>query len=161
MSGPGGQTPNGATAGVLIFPPLLFTGTLAVGLLAHWLDPRPLLPSWPARIAGLLLLVGSAGLVLAAERAFKRAGTNVRPDQPSLALVSDGPFRFTRNPMYVATTGLYLAVALLLNALWPVVLAIPMLMVLHWGVVRREERYLESKFGDPYRRYRERVRRWI
>ena len=92
---------------------------------------------------------------------MKRAGTNVRPDQPSLAIVTDGPFRFSRNPMYLATTGLYLGTTLLVNTPWPLVLLPPMLLILHWGVVRREERYLEAKFGEPYRAYKSRVRRWV
>jgi len=100
-------------------------------------------------------------LARAAEAAMKRAGTNVRPDQPTLAIVTDGPFRYTRNPLYLASTGLYLAVTLLVNALWPVVLLPLILVVLHWGVIRREERYLETKFGEPYRAYRASVRRWL
>jgi len=88
-------------------------------------------------------------------------GTNVRPDQPSLAIVTDGPFRFSRNPMYLATTGLYLGLTLLVNTAWPLILLSPMLLVLHWGVIRREERYLEAKFGEPYRAYKSRVRRWV
>ena len=92
---------------------------------------------------------------------MKRAGTNVRPDQPSLAIVTDGPFRFSRNPMYLATTGLYLGITLLVNTPWPLILLSPMLLVLHWGVVRREERYLEAKFGEPYRAYKSRVGRWV
>jgi protein-S-isoprenylcysteine O-methyltransferase Ste14 len=92
---------------------------------------------------------------------MKRAGTNVRPDQPMLAIVTDGPFRFTRDPMYMATTGLYSAVTLLVNTLWPLVLLAPLLVLLDGGVVRREERYLEAKFGDPYRAYQARVRRWL
>ena len=92
---------------------------------------------------------------------MKRAGTNIRPDQPTLALVFDGPFRFTRNPLYMALTGLYLGITLLVNALWPLLFLIPVLGVLRWGVVAREERYLEAKFGEPYRTYKARVRRWI
>ena len=92
---------------------------------------------------------------------MKRAGTNIRPDQPTLAIVSDGPFRFTRNPLYLALTGLYAGIALLVNALWPLLLLAPVLAVLRWGVIAREERYLEAKFGEAYRAYRSRVRRWV
>lgn len=147
--------------GVVVFPPFLFAGTLALGLLLHWLWPVALLPPTVARVAGIALLVLSGWLVRSAEIAMKRAGTNVRPDQPTLALVTDGPFRWTRNPMYLATTGLYLAGTLLVNALWPAVLALPMLVLLDWGVVRREERYLAAKFGEAYRAYRGQVRRWL
>ena len=147
--------------GVLVFPPALFAGTLVLGLALHWLRPVSLLPPLPARLAGLVVLVLSWWLVHSAEAAMKRAGTNVRPDQPSLAIVTDGPFRFSRNPMYLATTGLYLGITLLVNTPWPLILLSPMLLVLHWGVVRREERYLEAKFGEPYRAYKSRVRRWV
>jgi protein-S-isoprenylcysteine O-methyltransferase Ste14 len=147
--------------GVVVFPPVLFAGTLVLGLVLHWIRPVPLLPSLVARLLGLVILVLSGALARAAERAMKRAGTNIRPDQPTLAIVTAGPFRFTRNPLYLAGTGLYLAIALLVNGLGLLVLVLPMLAVLHWGVVRREERYLETKFGDPYREYRARVRRWL
>jgi protein-S-isoprenylcysteine O-methyltransferase Ste14 len=121
----------------------------------------PLLPPLIARSLGLVILVLSGVLGRAAEQAMKRAGTNIRPDQPTLAIVTDGPFHFTRNPLYLAGTGIYVAIALLVNAFWPLLLLPPMLVMLHWGVVRREERYLETKFGDSYREYRARVRRWI
>jgi len=147
--------------GVVVFPPLLFGGALALGLLLHWIRPVHLLPPMPARVAGVVLLVASGILARSGEAAMKRAGTNIRPDQPSLALVSDGPFRFSRNPLYIAVTGLYLGITLLVNALWPLVLLVPALVVLQRGVIAREERYLEAKFGEPYRAYRSRVRRWI
>jgi len=92
---------------------------------------------------------------------MKRAGTNVRPDQPSLHLVTDGPFRYSRNPLYLATLGLYGGVTLLVDAVWPALLLVPLLAVLRWGVIAREERYLEAKFGDEYRAYKARVRRWL
>jgi protein-S-isoprenylcysteine O-methyltransferase Ste14 len=155
------QPSTSDSPGVAVFPPALFAGTLGLGLILHWVRPVPLLPSPVARVAGLVILVLSGWLVRSAEAAMKRAGTNVRPDQPTLVLVTDGPFRWTRNPMYLATTGLYLAVTLLVNALWPAVLALPMLVFLEWGVVRREERYLSAKFGNPYRDYLARVRRWV
>jgi protein-S-isoprenylcysteine O-methyltransferase Ste14 len=153
--------PGSDSPGVIVFPPLLFVGSLAVGLVLYWLKPVHLLSSLVARPIGFALLILSASLARAAEKAMKRAGTNIRPDQPALAIVTDGPFRFTRNPMYLASTGLYLAVTLLLNALWPLVLLPLTLAVLYWGVIRREEGYLEAKFGAPYRDYRARVRRWL
>lgn len=79
---------------------------------------------------------------------MRRAGTNIRPDQPTLALVLDGPFRFTRNPLYIAAIGLCVGVALFVDGLAPFVVLVPVLAVLHWGIVLREERYLEAKFGD-------------
>ena len=146
---------------VVVFPPLLFAGTLLLGLGFHWLRPLPVLPTWWARSLGAALLVLGGLLVRAAEGAMKRAGTDPRPSRPSRAMVTDGPFRCSRNPMYLGTTGLYLGVSLLLNTGWPLLLLAPMLGVLRWGIVRREERYLEARFGEPYRAYRRRVRRWL
>jgi len=147
--------------GVVVFPPALFGGALVLGLTLHWIRPVALLPPLTARLIGVVLLVLSGLLAHFAEAAMKRAGTNIRPDQPTLAIVTDGPFRFTRNPLYLAATGLYLAVTLLANSVWLLALLVPVLVVLDRGVVRREERYLEAKFGEPYRVYRTRVRRWL
>lgn len=146
---------------VVVFPPLLFVGTPGLGLVLHWIRPLTVGPPLIVRVLGLVILVLSGVLARAAEAAMKRAGTNIRPDQPTLVIVTSGPFRFTRNPLYLASMGLYVAVALLVNALWPLVLVPPMLAVLDWGVIRREERYLEAKFGPSYRDYRARVRRWV
>jgi protein-S-isoprenylcysteine O-methyltransferase Ste14 len=146
---------------VLVFPPLLFGVTLALGLLLHLIYPVNLLPVLLARVVGTLILIASVWLALSAEAAMKRAGTNVRPDRPTLALVTDGPFRFTRNPLYLAAIGIYVGIALLVDTLWPLVLLIPLLVVLAKGVIGREERYLEAKFGETYRNYKSRVQRWL
>lgn len=146
---------------VFVFPPLLFGVTFLVGLLMHWIYPLVSLNPFYARLLGTLLLIGGGWLGYSAEAAMRRAGTNVRPDRPTLNIVSDGPFRFTRNPLYLAAIALYAGVALLCVAVWPLVLLAPLLAILHWGVVRREERYLEARFGDAYLVYKARVRRWL
>jgi protein-S-isoprenylcysteine O-methyltransferase Ste14 len=81
--------------------------------------------------------------------------------QPTAALVTEGPFRYSRNPIYVALTLLYLGVALLINALWILLLVVPAVLVLRYGVIAREEAYLAWKFGDTYRQYTAQVRRWL
>jgi protein-S-isoprenylcysteine O-methyltransferase Ste14 len=146
---------------LVVLPPVLFAVTLVAGLLCHWLRPYAPLPISVARISAVALTCTGAILAIAAERVMKRAGTNVLPTQPALALVTSGPFRFTRNPLYVAATCIYLGIALWFDALAPLLLAIPMLVVLHRGVVLREEQYLAAKFGDAYRAYCTRVRRWL
>lgn len=149
------------TPRVLILPPFLFGGTLLVGLLLHWLHPISLMPVLPARILGGVLFVLSGLFGYLAQRELERAGTNVRPDRPTTAIVMEGPYRITRNPLYIALLGIYIGVAIFVNAVMPLLLLIPLFVVLHWGIVLREERYLESKFGDGYRAYRARVRRWL
>jgi protein-S-isoprenylcysteine O-methyltransferase Ste14 len=147
--------------GVIMFPPFLYVGTLLAGLVLNFIWPIHLFHSVWARLGGAGLLLASGALAITAQRTMKRAGTNVLPSQPSLNIVSSGPYRFTRNPIYVANATAYLGLALILNTLWPVFLFVPMLIVLDWGIIRREERYLEAKFGDTYLAYKERVRRWI
>lgn len=146
---------------VIILPPLLYAIGLAFGFLLQWLVPRHIL-STNARywIGGAIL---ACGIVLAiwGRRVMEQAGTNVNPMEPTTALVAKGPFRFTRNPLYVSLTLMYVGLALLTNALWVLVLLVPILLVLHYGVVLREERYLEGKFGDAYRSYRSAVRRYL
>jgi protein-S-isoprenylcysteine O-methyltransferase Ste14 len=112
-------------------------------------------------IAGVLIVVMSILLGGWASITMPRAGTNINPAKPALAIVSSGPFRFTRNPIYLANTIVYLALAMIFNTLWPFVLFVPMFLVLDRGIIRREERYLEAKFGDAYLAYKARVRRWL
>ncbi len=92
---------------------------------------------------------------------MEQAKTNVNPSLPATTLVTDGPFRFSRNPMYLARTLLYVGLGLLANSLAVLLTAVPLLMVVQHGVIKREEHYLEAKFGDAYRQYRARVRRWL
>ena len=148
---------------VVILPPVLVAGTTLVGFAIHrFLWSAPVLPwSLASRVAGAILLIAAGILSHLAHAAMKRVGTNVLPTQPTLALATDGPYRFTRNPFYVAAIGVYLALSLLLNSAAMMLLALPMAAILHWGVVLREERYLESKFGSSYLAYRNRVRRWL
>jgi len=153
--------PDSDSPGVIVLPPVLFAGTLAIGLLVQWLHPISI---WRGAITlwlGMALCAASGWLALWARRTMKQAGTNINPLRPATALVTGGPFRFTRNPLYLSLVLLYLGLTLAVNGLWPLVLFFPLLVVLHYGVIAREERYLESKFGDAYRNYRASVRRWL
>ena len=146
---------------VIILPPLLYVLALAAGLLLSWPIPWPIFSSDARYWVGGVLT--GLGVLLAAwgRSVMERAGTNVNPSLPTTALVTTGPFRRSRNPLYVALTLMYVGLALLTNSLWALVLLVPVLLILHYGVVRREERYLEAKFGDAYRAYRARVRRYL
>lgn len=148
-------------SGVVAPPPLIFAGTLAFGLLVNRLRPAAFLPRRLGRAVGLTMLVGGLSIGLSGFRELRWAGTNVDSREPSTAIVTDGPYRFTRNPLYLSMALTYAGVASLANAL-PAVLLLPaVLAVMQKGVIEREERYLERKFGDEYIRYKERVRRWI
>jgi len=136
-------------------------GTLLAALALHFFWPLHLFPNLWVRLGSVVVVVSSGVLAMAANKTMKRAGTNVLPNRPALTIVSSGPFRFTRNPIYVANAVVYLGLALILNTLWPIFLFVPMLIVLDWGIIRREERYLEAKFGETYLDYKRRVRRWL
>jgi protein-S-isoprenylcysteine O-methyltransferase Ste14 len=153
--------PSDDNAGVIAPPPLLYGGAFLAGSLLHWFFPKPILPLGLASYTGLALLSSGAALAIWSRRSMESANTNVNPSLPATALVVTGPFRFSRNPMYVARTFLYLGLALLANALCILALLVPLLLVIHYGVIKREERYLEAKFGEAYRRYRAAVRRWL
>ncbi len=150
--------------GVRFPPPLLFIAALGAGILLHQWFPLQILPSqW--RFVGLLLgwlLVGcAAGLSGWAMTTFLRGRTSIRPDRPASKLVTWGPYRLSRNPMYIALSSLHLGVSILVNTSWPV-LFLPMVWVfLYFSVIRREERYLAAAFGNEYESYCSRVRRWL
>ena len=147
--------------GVIAWPPLIFSAHTVAGGIAHWLWPVDLLPAWPARFMGALLVIVAGGLAIWAKRWLERTGTNIKPSLPTIAIVSDGPYRHTRNPMYLSLCLLHLGIALLLNGVLPALFLIPLVITLHFGVVRREERYLAGKFGADYLSYQRRVRRWF
>ena len=147
--------------GVIVMPPFLYLGAFLTGLLLNLLAPHPLTSSLGLRWAGALLVVSSLPVPLWAARTMHRAGTTANPMRPVTQLVVTGPYRLSRNPMYLAMTIGYVGLALLVNSLWVGVVLAPLLVVLHLGVIAREERYLDAKFGDEYRRYRKEVRRWF
>jgi len=148
------------SSGVVAPPPAIYAAGFAIGLVLHRLWPAPIVPHEWSRIVGPLLV--ASGLVgLPALLAFRRYHTSPNPYRPSTTLVTGGPYRFTRNPMYVGFTLMYLGAALWLNARWPLLLLPVVLLVMQYGVIVREEQYLESVFGDEYVQYRGRVRRWI
>ncbi len=148
-------------AGVIAPPPLLYLGPLLAGLALQRAAPAPLLPSIPARVLGAMLIGGATALEVWFVRSMRRAHTPIDPRRPVTRLVTDGPFRFSRNPAYLALAAYYLGIASLLNTRWPVFLLPAVLLTVQRGVIQQEEQYLERKFGIPYREYRTRVRRWL
>ena len=150
-------------ANVVVFPPLLLLATIVLGVLLDWLVPIGIvakLPATPRIVTGAILFALGVALVVTGRTTFIRAGTNVRPYLPALSLVSSGIFAHQRNPMYVGGNVALFGLALMLASDWIVLLMVPALLLLHYGVVLREERYLERKFGETYRRYKASVPRY-
>lgn len=149
--------------GVIVPPPLIYAGTLTVGILIDRFatglstsvgtTPRYALAILPIGI-GAFLTATALGL-------FRKARTRPEPWQPASALVTDGIYRFTRNPMYLGMALVYAGLALALDSPVSLLLLFPLIAVIQCSVIAREERYLAEKFGDAYRHYKEQVRRWL
>jgi len=158
------MTQNSSDApGVIVFPPLIPLSILAVGTILNFIVPLDLLNHvpLPARIVvGTVAFVVGLAMVIGANRIFRHLGTNVRPSQPTLVLATKGMYTWTRNPMYVGGGIALLGIAIDCGLDWvPLLLALSV-PLLHYGIILREERYLESKFGDEYRSYKTKVPRY-
>ena len=151
------------TAGVIAKPPVIYAGFLALGLVLDrvWPIDLPMPASERRKILGLAMVAIGAALALWAFRQFIRAGTNLSTGKPTLAIVTHGIYRFSRNPIYVGLTAFNLGVALAAGSPWAFITLAPTLAVMHTGVIFREERYLERRFGTAYLDYKARVRRWF
>jgi protein-S-isoprenylcysteine O-methyltransferase Ste14 len=147
--------------GVIAPPPLVYLGGLGIGFLLEALLPGGSFPGQIQYVLGGLFLVLGLGLLAWWVSSFRRADTPMPPYQETTALVTDGPYRLTRNPAYLAFTLIYVAIAFLAEAPW-VFLPLPLVLtVIDRGVVVREERYLERRFGRDYLSFNARTRRWF
>ncbi len=150
------------TAHVVIRPPLAWGLAVLAGLLLDWLLPLPLLPADPPmEWLGVVVFVLALALVAWAIVTMARAGSNVPTNMPTTAIVTDGPYRFTRNPIYLGMFLGLVGLAIAFDNLWLLAMLVPFALVIRYGVVAREETYLEGKFGEVYTAYRSRVRRWL
>jgi protein-S-isoprenylcysteine O-methyltransferase Ste14 len=148
-------------SGVFVPPPLLYALVFIVGMLLQRVWPVGTLPRQVGRATGIVCIVSGMILIVWSIQTFWRVGTSVIPVRLSTAIVTDGPFRFTRNPMYVVLALLYLGAAFWLNMLWPLLLFPVLLFLVQFYVITREEQYLERKFGEEYLQYKSTVRRWM
>jgi protein-S-isoprenylcysteine O-methyltransferase Ste14 len=145
----------------LVRPPRIYLAAILLGILGHllWRD------NFVARVIGLptgsLFVLASVALFLAATREFKEAGTPVPGNQAATAIVRSGPYRFSRNPIYLAFSLLQLGLALLVDSLTLVITLVPAVAVMALVVIPREERYLAQRFPSEYAAYKASTRRWL
>jgi protein-S-isoprenylcysteine O-methyltransferase Ste14 len=149
--------------GVIAFPPLMMAiGVVTSSLIHFFVFRMPIFTNYRiAVVCGIVLMSIAPTLAISAMVTFKKAGTNVHPSEPALTIVRGGPYRFTRNPMYIALCLVQAALGFFLNDWITLLFVIPLFLLLHFGVVLREERYLTAKFGEPYLQLIRGVRRWI
>jgi protein-S-isoprenylcysteine O-methyltransferase Ste14 len=153
--------PRSDTAGIRVPPPFYYILGFLAGVALELIFPT----DWPPlgiRLA-VAVIAGGAWLALdgAATVLFRRAGTSMAPMNPTTALVTSGPYRFTRNPMYVGMAFLYVGFAFAFGVIWALAFLPAVIVVIDKFVIAREEPYLERKFGQTYCDYKARVRRWI
>lgn len=145
----------------VVKPPYLYGGALAAGIVAHWIFPVILSSNAALMTAlGAAFLAAGVFILVWAVKTFKKSGVDLR-FKPVGMIIDQGPFARSRNPMYVAFTLIYIGVSFALNAAWPIVLLAPVIVIIRYGVISREEKYLLQKFGAEYENYRARARRWL
>ena len=146
------------------WPPIIYLAAIVVGVLLNLFYPIPWLGqpvSGILFVLGWLLIAAFIILNVSAIRVMRRAGTTVRPDRRTEYLVTDGPFSFTRHPLYLAATMLVLGIGLISGIVWFLLLAILAAFAVQKLAIEREERHLHARFGEAYLDYAARVRRWI
>lgn len=151
-------------ADIAIKPPILFLGALLLGYVLTYLfpiGPGIASPNGLGLMAGLAFMLVGFALAIFPARRFRKAGTSILPGEPSTALVREGMYKATRNPIYIGLILVYFGLCIVLTSVWMLILLIPAVIILHRGVVKREEDYLTWKFGDDYRRYMSQVPRWL
>jgi len=150
-------------ASVITPPPLIFLAFLALAAVLELLAPSPTAILFPhARyVAGAVFFIVGLLIGIAGVRGLRAAATNISTDLPATALVVDGIYGWSRNPLYLAMTLAYIGLAIAAGSAWAIALLVPLLVLMHVGVISREEEYLERKFGGMYREYKSRVRQWL
>ena len=150
-SGPGIRTP----------PTVIYVTALAIGFGLNYLWPMSPLSDTAKYVIGSVVILVSGLIISIVLRLFRRAGTTFDVGKPASALITEGPYRFSRNPAYTSLTLLYLGIGILLNYGWMLILVALAFLVMDLWVVRSEERHLEAKFGEEFLRYKAAVRRWL
>ncbi len=155
------QTEQPDHAGVAFHPPVLLLLALVLGVGARWLTPLRFLPDAAATPAGPLIVAMSLGWFIWAVVTMRRAGASIPTYEPTEAIIRRGPYAWSRNPIYLSMVVLQVDVGVWANSMWFLGLGALSAWLLWWGVISREERYLERKFGNAYLEYKAHVRRWI
>jgi len=147
--------------GVRVPAPIIHAAFLGLGLVLHATDRWPLMDPGIATWIGVAVVACVSAISLQSAYQFARAGTSMLPNSPSRHLITVGPYRYSRNPIYLSLLLIHLGIGIWINSGWVLCSALPCLPILDRWLIGREERYLAQRFGAEYRRYAARVRRWI
>jgi len=150
------------SSNAVVRPPIAWALAFVAGLGADWLYPLRFIPvSIPGAWLGSAVFAVGFALAIWAIVAIRKAGTRVETNKPTTTIVANGPYRFTRNPIYVGMLLGQAGLAVGFDSLWILATLVPFYLVIRYGVIAREEAYLERKFGELYVSYKSRVRRWL
>lgn len=144
-----------------IRPPIVYLGSTGLGLLVHWFWPVQWLPGSVSVPIGVVVVLIAVALFISSVRTFRKAGTPVPGNQPTITIVRTGPYGFSRNPIYLAFTLIQAGLAAWINSLAMLLMLVPALALMALVVIPREERYLEARFASEYLPYKRSVRRWL
>ncbi|WNV03609.1 isoprenylcysteine carboxylmethyltransferase family protein [Candidatus Methylospira mobilis] len=147
--------------GVAVPPPFLYATAFLSGMALNYFWPWPLFPDPLAQFTGTAMLIASILIIAPVLLRFRRHQTTLDVRKPVSALITDGPYAYSRNPVYVSLTLCYLGAGSIVNQGWILLLTPPLLLVMHYWVVCAEERHLQAKFGVYYSNYKKKVRRWF
>ena len=145
----------------LVRPPFVYLGSIALGLVLHLLWPARLVPLSVSTPAGAIVTVLAIALLVSAVRTLRAAGTPIPGNRPTTTIVRTGPYRFSRNPIYLAFSLLQLGISIWVNSVWLLATLAGAVALILYVVIRREEQYLERRFGARYLDYKASVRRWL
>ena len=154
------MVPEVANVGI-VRPPFVYLGVITVGLLLHFVWPVRLMARALSVPLGGILVVVAVAVFIWAMRTFRIADTPVPGNRPTTTIVRMGPYRYSRNPIYLAFSLLQLGIAFLVNSIWLLVTLVPAVMLMTFVVIPREEHYLERCFPSDYLPYKSSVRRWL
>ena len=161
-TGPAQARPTQEVANLgLARPPLVYASSIILGLVLHFAWPVRLAPPAPGTLIGCGAVVVAVAIFVLSVRTFRAAGTPVPGNQPTTTIVRAGPYRFSRNPIYLAFSLFQLGLALWVGSLWLIVTLLPAIALMSFVVIPREERYLEGRFPAEYLAYKGSVRRWL
>ena len=142
-------------------PPLIFIFSLFFAYGVHYYYPIKIGVSYEIKYVGVVLVLLALCLIIYISRIFKRVVTNIEPWKPTTAIISTGIYAYSRNPIYVAFCLVPIGVGIILNSFWLLCSFLPSALIVYFVAIKKEETYLEQKFGTEYQQYKKRVRRWL
>ena len=162
MSDAESRAEQGDNPGVILLPPIIYLVPLFASIALRFWKHFPLVPNSSVSVPfGLILTFGGVFLILYAVSTFKKFGEEPDPRKSTFNIITAGPFKYSRNPMYLAFTIIYIGVTVAINTWWPFIFLPFVMVTMYYGVIFREEAYLGKKFGTDYTEYKKSTRRWL